>query len=139
MLLWIFIAGFITNLIWENAQAPLYQGYQGFSQHFLVCFAASVVDASVIVAFYLMGSLIRRNIFWLLKITVKDITLLLVLGVVTAIAFEKLALKNATWDYDEKMPLIFGLGLLPLVQLALLSFISIYLVKTFMQSKQSFN
>jgi hypothetical protein len=139
LLLWIFIAGFITNLIWENAQAPLYEGYEGFSQHFLFCLAASIVDGAVIVGFYLLASLVRGNIFWILNITVKDIGILVMLGIATAIAFEMMALDKEAWNYNENMPLILGLGLIPLIQLPALSVISIYLVKTFVQSKQSLN
>jgi hypothetical protein len=136
LVLWVFIAGFITNLIWENAQAPLYEGYESFSEHFLFCLVASIVDGAVIVGFYLVASLIRRNIFWLLNVTVKDIAILLILGMATAIAFEKLALKKESWNYNGNMPLVFGLGLLPLIQLAALSIISIYIVKVIIQSKR---
>jgi hypothetical protein len=136
LLLWIFIAGFITNLIWENAQAPL---YESFSQHFVFCVAASIVDAAVVVGLYVMVGLLRRNIFWLLNITIKDIIILLISGIVTSIAFEELALSNGSWNYNENMPLIFGLGLVPLIQLAVLSIISVYLVQLIIKSKWKLN
>jgi hypothetical protein len=135
LLLWIFIAGFITNLIWENAQAPLYEGYESFSQHFLSCVAASIVDGVVIVGLYVLVGLTRRNMLWLFNITIRDIVILLISGMATAIAFEKLAMKNESWNYNENMPLVLGLGLMPLIQLAVLSIISVYLVQIIIKSK----
>lgn len=127
--LWIFMTGFITNLIWENAQAPLYTGYKGFGQHFLFCLVASVIDGLVVLAFYFIISLIRRDSFWLFNLKPSDILMLCVLGLFTAILFEKWALKSGTWNYTEEMPLIRGMGLMPVLQLAILSIISIYIVK----------
>jgi hypothetical protein len=135
LLLWILASGFVTNLIWENAQAPLYEGYKGFGQHFIFCFVASIVDGVIIVVFYLIVSVIRRNRSWLFSIRIGDIIILVILGILTAIAFEKWALSNGTWSYDERMPMILGLGLMPLLQLSILSIISIYLVKVPLQQR----
>ena len=38
LLLYIFIIGFLLNLIWENFQAPLYEGFTNFWEHFMMCF-----------------------------------------------------------------------------------------------------
>lgn len=139
LLLLIFVSGFVTNLIWENAQAPLYEGYQNFLQHFPFCFVASIIDGAVILAFYLIISFVRQEILWIKSIRVSDIVILLILGTLTAIAFEKWALQKGTWNYTKSMPLIFDIGLVPLIQLAALSIISIYVVKIFIQAKQKPN
>ena len=128
-ILFLLIIAFITNLIWENLQAPLYTGFKNFGQHFLFCLVASLVDAVVILGFYFAISLIRKNSMWLLKIKLADTLMLMALGLVTAIVFEKWALKSGKWDYTSEMPVIFGTGLAPLIQLAILSITSIYLVK----------
>ena len=137
LLFLIFITGFITNLIWENAQAPLYTGYKGFGQHFLFCLVASVIDGLVVLAFYLIISLLRRDSFWLFNIKASDILMLFVLGLFTAILFEKWALKTGTWNYTEQMPVIFGMGLLPMLQLAILSFVTVYAVRYLARSKSN--
>ena len=128
-ILYLFIIAFITNLIWENLQAPLYTSFKNFGQHFSFCLVASLVDAVVILGFYFAISLIRKNSMWLLKIRLADTLMLMALGLVTAIVFEKWALKSGTWDYTSDMPIIFGIGIAPLIQLAILSIISIYLLK----------
>ena len=129
VILYLFITAFIINLIWENLQAPLYTGYQSFGQHFLFCLVASLIDAVVILAFYFIISLIRKNVLWLLNIRPPDTLLLLALGLFTAVLFEKWALKSSMWDYTSEMPIIFRLGLVPLIQLAILSVISVYIVR----------
>lgn len=125
----VFFAGFITNLIWENLQAPLYQGYEGFIAHFLFCLGASVIDGVVTVAFYFVIGLIRNNYSWLIEVRARDILLLFILGAVTAFAFEKWAISSGWWNYNPNMPIIFGVGLTPLIQLPILSVLSIYLIK----------
>lgn len=125
----VFLAGFSTNLIWENLQAPLYQGYESFITHFLFCLGASIIDGVVIVAFYLIISLVRNNFVWLVEMRTTDVFLLFTLGAVTAFAFEKWAISSGWWDYNQNMPIIFGVGLTPLIQLPILSVLSIYLIK----------
>lgn len=129
VILYFFITAFITNLIWENFQAPLYAGFKTFGQHFLFCLVASVVDAVVILAFYFIIRLMRKDPLWLLHMKLGDMFILLFMGLFTAILFEKWALKSGSWDYTSEMPLIFGIGLAPLIQLSILSIISVYIVK----------
>lgn len=135
LLLLVFAAGFITNLVWENAQAPLYEGYESFSQHFVFCLAASAVDGAIVVLLYVLVFLIRKNMFWLLHSDMKDVGIIVIFGALTAIVFEIVALKNGLWNYTKDMPLVFGLGLIPLMQLSILPALSIYLLKTIIQKK----
>lgn len=129
LIVYLFLTAFITNLIWENLQAPLYTGFESFGQHFLFCLVASVVDAAVILALYFIISLLRNDAMWLRDIRRADTLVLLALGLLTAILFEKWALQSGTWNYTSEMPEIFGIGLAPLIQLPILSMFSIYLVK----------
>ena len=135
VLILVFFVGFATNLIWENLQAPLYQGYEGFITHFLSCLAASSIDGVVIVAFYLIIGLLRKNVLWLVEIRAKDIFILVILGTATAFAFEKWAVSGEWWDYNHNMPIIFGVGLTPMIQLPVLSVLTVYLVKVFSGNK----
>ena len=74
--------------------------------------------------------------FWIKSIRLSDIVMLLILGTLTAIAFEKWALQNETWNYTKSMPLIFDIGIVPLIQLGVLSIVSVYMVKIVVQAKQ---
>lgn len=135
LLTMVFFAGFITNLIWENLQAPLYQDYEGFIKHFLSCLAASIIDGIVIVAFYLIIGLLRNNVLWLFEIRTRDIFILIILGTASAFAFEKWAVSGDWWDYNHNMPIIFGVGVTPLIQLPVLSLLTVYMVKVFSGNK----
>lgn len=129
IVLWIFITGFITNLIWENAQMPLYSGYEGFGQHFLLCLVASIIDGVSILALYLMISVVRKNSLWLFNIRALDIILLFILGLLVSTLLERWGLKSGAWKYTSQMPLVLGMGLAPLLQLAVLSIISVFIVR----------
>ena len=45
------------------------------------------------------------------------------------IAYEVFALSNAIWRYDEKMPTLFGIGLLPLLQWLLLPVVELWVFR----------
>lgn len=133
LIFYLFLAAFITNLMWENVQAPLYTGYKSFEQHFLFCLAASLIDAAVILAFYFIVMLMRKDALWPLNIKPADTLALLAMGLVTAILFERWALESGRWDYTDKMPVVLGIGLAPLIQLGILSIVSVYVVKIAME------
>ncbi len=135
LVFYLFLTAFVTNLIWENMQAPLYIGYKSFEQHFLFCLAASLIDAAVILAFYFIVMLMRKDALWPLNIQPADTLALLAMGLVTAILFERWALESGRWDYTDEMPVVLGIGLAPLIQLGILSIISVYLVKIAMERR----
>lgn len=80
LLLIIFITGFSLNLIWENAQAPLYEGYTGFWDHFMICFWAGLIDAIVTLQLFTLPAAWYRNLYWIKNMNWKNILLLILLG-----------------------------------------------------------
>lgn len=134
------IVGFLANLVWENAQAPLYEGFMSFQQHFIICLIASVVDAGVVLLLYLAFVLGYGNPFWIDELNWKSSTLLIILGGIIAFGFEKHALSAGMWDYADGMPIIpvLKVGLSPMLQLMLLPVLTYYIsnlvVKKAMQS-----
>jgi hypothetical protein len=129
LLLWIFITGFITNLIWENAQAPLYEGYMGFLQHFETCLIATVADVIYILVLYFAYAVFCKDKFWVKHMNWKIILPLFLVGALLAIAFEKWALARGEWNYRDAMPIIplVNVEWIPVIQLMILSFLSYYL------------
>lgn len=128
LLLTLFI-GFLTNLVWENAQAFLYEGYTGFLAHFMICLVAAVVDALVILLLYFFIAIIYRDIYWIQRWNWKPILLLIVLSGMIAIVFEKWALSRNEWNYTNAMPVVplLHVGLLPLLQLMVLPVLTFYI------------
>lgn len=121
--------GFFLNLVWENAQAPLYTGYNGFFRHFWVCFVASIVDAFVLLLLYMLFALFTQNLLWPKSGRYWLFVVLILIGGALAVSFEKWALEQEQWSYTEQMPLVpvLKVGLLPLLQLMVLSGIVFYI------------
>lgn len=121
------VIAFLLHVIWENAQAPLYVGYQSFSRHFPICLIGTLGDV-VITLFVLV-------FLWLLK---KDITRpadflgLSIIGFFIAVVIEQHALLAGKWDYALAMPIIpiLKVGLAPILQMTLLLPLSFYLAKS---------
>lgn len=126
-IIYVSLIAFILHVIWENAQAPLFQGYSSFSQHFSVCFIGAVGD--VVITLFVLAFI------WLLKKdgpqTIADFLSLAVIGFVIAVAIEQHALLVGKWDYAPAMPLIpwLHVGLTPILQMTLLLPLSFYVAQ----------
>lgn len=121
-MLMIFIIGFLLNLIWENAQGPLYKGFTNFWDHFWICFLASIVDAVIILLLYGLFAAWYKNINWVQHLNWQSAALLILLGGAMAVGFEQWALATEQWDYADSMPVVpfLNTGLSPLLQFMLL-------------------
>lgn len=117
----LFSVALISNLLWENIQAPLYRPYVSFAQHFLLCAKASVWDAGYITVLYLGMAGLNRDFFWIRRRQVINYALVVVVSLVVAWWIEFDALRDGRWSYSKGMPVVFGAGLSPLLQLTLLS------------------
>lgn len=146
-LLKVFVVAFALNLVWENAQAPLYQGYVSFWQHFWICLPASLWDAGYITVVYLAIKFAYRAVGLIQKTpdqeeSVFGITTMIIvvaLGFVTAGYIELRALAQGRWTYTDVMPLvpIIHVGLTPFLQLALLSLLTYTIVTWYAQRKKA--
>ncbi|GAA4437033.1 hypothetical protein GCM10023188_30780 [Pontibacter saemangeumensis] len=122
----VLLDGFLLNLIWENAQAPLYLDYSGFYSHLKICFVAAVVDALVILLLYLLLVAYNQNLYWPMGAGPWQYLFLTLLGGLLAVWFEKWALQGGEWSYTEVMPIVpvLRVGLFPLLQLMVLPIIA---------------
>lgn len=138
LLLIIFIIGLFLNLIWENAQAPLYEGYTGFWDHFMICFWASIVDAVVVSLLYTLLAAWYRDIYWIKSMNRKNILTLIFLGGAIAVGFEQWAIADEMWSYTDNMPVIpfLSAGLSPLLQMMLLPLLTFLISQRFFKMCQ---
>lgn len=115
------LASFALNLVWENAQAFLYRGYEGLGQHFLTCFIATLGDVVIVAAIYCAVAVLWHDYAWYRRITIAKITSAALLGLGTAIVIEAWALAAGRWAYDG-MPLLpfIPVGPTPLLQMVIL-------------------
>ena len=129
LILSVFFVGFLLNLIWENVQAPLYEGFTNFWDHFMMCFWASIVDAAVILVLYALFAFWYKEFFWIKHLNWKNGLVLMLLGAAVAVGFEFWAFENEVWAYTEKMPVlgVLEVGLSPLLQMMLLPLLTLIL------------
>lgn len=121
----------VLNLVWENLQAPLYQGYSSFWQHLPVCSVASLGDVLIILISYFVLAIVNKDMLWITKMSRADVAILIVTGALVAIGIEKWALATGRWQYDSAMPLIpyVEVGFLPVIQMILLPLLTYYISK----------
>ncbi len=126
----IFVISFVLNLIWENIQAPLYEGYYSFTQHFWICFKASLGDAVIITFIFFMLALFFKNILWFQNLNWKPILFLVVIGMLISIGIEKWALATLRWHYAYNLPIIpiIKVGLTPVLQMMILPVTTFYIL-----------
>ena len=126
ILLRVFLASWLLNLIWENLHVFLYEQYRGvfYSQmgwvdKFLILLKASIFDATFITAVVFLIMLIP----WLKG---KESWSLVVIAVLFSVSLELYALDTGRWAYNSLMPLIpmLDIGVSPVIQLGLTGYLA---------------
>ncbi|MBI2523987.1 hypothetical protein HY464_01125 [Candidatus Peregrinibacteria bacterium] len=122
-----FGSSFLLNLLWENLQAPLYEGYLSFAQHFPICLRATFGDMVFMAVIYGTLAVVYRDIWWMANPRTyrhpATWTLTILTGTLLAVIFELWAVHVAQrWQYTGAMPLIpvVEVGLVPVLQMLLI-------------------
>ena len=123
------MTAFFLHLVWENAQAPLYTGYQSFSQHFPICFVGVIGDIVITLLVFAFLLLLKKDGVR----TTADFAALVIIGFIVAVLIEEHALLIGKWSYGETMPIIpwLNVGLAPILQMTVLFPLSFYLAGLF--------
>jgi len=124
------------NLIWEFSHYRLYIDLTGIPStiHLVI---ASFTDLLLISFIFLIISLFRRNMKWIVNPKKLDYLVIIILGVLIASAIEVYFVSNGRWAYTELMPTVFGIGLSPLIQLFTTSIISLVFFNFFKKKQIS--
>lgn len=129
---------FVAHLLWENAQAPLYEGFTSFPQHFWICFKATWGDLLFMFVIYATLAVVHRNPLWVNdKATHTHPAtwiLTLLVGILLAVSFELWAVHiDHRFAYAEAMPIvpILRIGLTPVLQMMLLPLMTLLLTFRF--------
>ncbi len=130
-----FGGSFLLHLLWENAQAPLFQGFESFAQHFPICLKATATgDMLFMLVIYCTLALVHQDMWWPgnPKTYRPPATWILppFIGVLLAISFELWAIHVANrWTYATTMPILplLQIGIPPLVQMMLIPILSLFI------------
>lgn len=128
-----FGSSFLLHLLWENAQAPLFDGYESFVQHFPICLQATATgDMLFMLVIYLTLALVHQDMWWPSnpKTYRLPATWILppVIGILLAVSFELWAIHVAhRWTYAATMPIlpILLIGITPLLQMVIVPLLSL--------------
>lgn len=116
----IFGVAYILNLIWERVHVQLYDVHLSVIDTWLLLLRATFWDAVIITGVYFLIDTKNKTLRYTLSA-------IICLGV--AIFIEQRALAEGRWAYLPTMPLVFGMGLSPLIQLPLLAIVTYELVR----------
>ena len=116
----LYASAFTLDFCWESWHGLLYQAHQGLPALVYVPMMVqmALLDALAIVGMHLFTSLFARTIFWRPK--GRLLAVFCIAGAVPAWAVEYVSVNQLhLWSYTAAMPMLFMVGLSPLLQLPL--------------------
>jgi hypothetical protein len=133
------ICAFLLNFVWETWHSVyLYQGHEkpmmshvgSYREFVLLITRVSITDAVLLLVIFLGAIAIWNDVQWFKKITTIKITYFIIVALILAVAIEVKGVHLLhLWQYSNIMPTVFGLGLSPLVQLAITGLSAMWLTR----------
>ncbi|MDP3918885.1 MAG: hypothetical protein Q8Q35_03235 [Nanoarchaeota archaeon] len=122
--IWVFSISFLLNLCWEVSHSVLYDWTilplkNEFGYYVGRILFSTLGDALAILAIFLIINFIQTKFKYYIMIG---------LGLLYSIIIEIKAKMLNSWTYNEYMPLIFGLGLTPLIQIAITGVLTLLII-----------
>lgn len=130
----ILVAVFVTlalHFTWEMLQAPAFVDFAESTWAGTVrCFVASLGDVLIASGAYGITAFAFRSATWpLRRHWMLPATTWVAVGVIATVIFEQWALAQERWAYGPEMPLVFGVGVLPLLQWLIVPMLTLGLVR----------
>ncbi len=127
----IFIGGFFINLLYELLHSLLYKTCleSPLPNYLYLILKAALFDGITITTIYFITYLVFQN-----KNPFNNyfqLVLFCLIGLLFAFLYEKYSLYQKRWEYSDKMPLIFSVGVTPTIQLALTGFLVLHFTFNF--------
>jgi phosphate/sulfate permease len=135
----VFTSAFLLNYVWESYHAVyLYEAHDFNAEKYVRMLTyVSVVDGVLVVGIYLIISALWKNLIWLQKMDRSQAltAVAAALAIAAAIEFRKVFVLKA-WSYTPLMPVVFGIGVSPLLQLSVTGLLSFWLTKRMFAFKE---
>jgi hypothetical protein len=118
---------FTLNFLWEMAQARFYSSMKGlpFWSATWICTRAAAADVALLALCFVIAALVARDGAWPLHPTLRATTTFFVACLLATVGIERWAIATTRWSYSDDMPVIFGVGALPLLQWVLIPALSV--------------
>ena len=117
---------FIFNLVWEILHSSLYISFMLEENYWRTILFASLGDVLYVSLIFGIVSLNNNGFKWISILKNRDYWLVAFLGILTAVFVELKAAYLGKWVYTEAMPTIFGIGISPLLQLAVTASLALW-------------
>jgi hypothetical protein len=122
----LYFQAFVFNFCWESLHGMLYEGHQSLAASVYVpmMLRMALFDALAITGLYLLTSLFSGTLVW--SPGRKNSAVFFLAAIVASYAVEYFSVHIFyAWAYGELMPILFGVGLAPLLQLSLTGLLSV--------------
>jgi hypothetical protein len=115
------------NFVWEMAQGGLYAGMGAmpFWSATALCLRAAASDLAITAVAFAVAAAAGGGGDWVSGPGRFSRVLFVAVGLAITIALEKRALATGRWQYGERMPVVLGVGLLPIAQWIVLPIVEI--------------
>ena len=128
----------VLNLVWEIVQLPLFTipTARSMAQIVYVIAHCTVGDAVIAAVSFAIASLLLRDADWPLVEPWRGGIIVMWLGVMyTSYSEWRNVYEAGNWGYSSNMPLIYGVGLAPLVQWIFIPVAAILILRASTQTK----
>lgn len=130
----LFVVSVVLNYFWEIGQAFLFVGMDSWENVWWHCLVASLGDGLMVWTIYAAGWSFFRRSDWFVAPQLKGYSLMLMTGLIIAVAVEWLAVHVLQrWVYTAAMPVLpvlpgVNIGITPLLQMLMLPPVIFYIV-----------
>ena len=128
----IIFSSFLLNFLWESLHGySLYTGHIIDSDKYVrMMVYMSFMDSVTILVIYLVCAFFMKDALWLRELNRRRGIIFFVIGLIVAVTAEYWAVYVAhEWHYNNRMPVMLGIGLSPFFQLSVTGLMSLWLTK----------
>ena len=128
----IILFSFLLNFLWESLHGfSLYTDHIIDSDQYVRMMAyMSFMDALTILAMYLFCVFFMKDVLWLKDLNHRRVIIFFIFGLFVAVVAEYWAVYvTHEWHYNDRMPVMFGIGLSPFLQLSVTGLMSLWITK----------
>jgi len=128
------VLAFSINLVWEVSHSVLYDWNKAPLHNDAYFYISRILystfgDLLFLTMIFVAVSLKNKNLSWIENPRKEDYLKVAALGFLISFLVEKRAETLHLWSYNSNMPLILGIGITPLIQLALTGIFVLWLMQ----------